>query len=239
VSIETCVIAARQSGSCSSSQAITAAEFTAVDLREQPARAVQIDQAGVEPVHPHLHPGRRFDLVAALPAAGLVDAEDPHRRRPAGQHLVGVGDERVMRDPPVHAHLDSHPGHRPQVISDRFGRRPPGPGSDPGPRRDLRWQRLGEYLPLALRHPAMPFPLVPQQHWPIRADPHIPRPGHYPFLRRRRLLPARRAPPRQLRVGRTMHYPPTGLVDQHPIDDQSIDRQQQRTTLVHARGPLN
>ena len=233
------MIPARQSGSCCLQPGDHRGRVAAVDLREQPARAVQIDQAGVEPVHPHLHPGRRFDLVAALPAAGLVDAEHPHRRRPVGQHLVGVGDERVVRDPPVHAHLGGHPGHRPQVITDRFGRRPAGPGGDPGPRRDLLGQRLGEHLPLALRYPAVPFPFVPQQHWPIRADPHIPRPGRHPLLRRRRLLPARRAPPRQLRVGRAVHHPPPGLVDQHPIDDQSVDRQQQRTTLVHARGPLN
>jgi len=30
-----------------------------------------------------------------------------------------------------------------------------------------------------------------------------------------------------------VHHPLARVVDQHPIDDQSFDPQQQRTTLVH------
>jgi len=47
--------------------------------------------------------------------------------------------------------------------------------------------------PPALRQRSSPsgaFPFVPQQHWPIRSDPQIPRPGRHPLFRRRRLLPA-------------------------------------------------
>src|SRR5664279_6157236 len=82
----------------------------------------------------------------------------------------GVGDERVVRDVPVHPALGGHPGHRTAMIADRHRRCPAGPGGDPGPRRDVLGQRLGEHLPLTLRYPATPFPFVPQ-HWSIRSDP--------------------------------------------------------------------
>lgn len=204
---------------------------------EQAAVAGQVDQAGVEPVHPGFLSGGGVSLVVGLAAARLVDTQDGHRRRRLGEHRGSVRDERVVRDAPVHAELRGDSGHRPGVVADRFRRQPAGPSGDPRPRGDLIGQALGEHLPLARGYPAPPFPLTPQQDRSILAQAHVPRSGRHPRLGRTRPFTALRAPARELRVGRAMHDPPAGRVADDPVDDQPVDVQQQRTTLIHARGP--
>src|SRR5664279_605752 len=54
------------------------------------------------------------------------------------------------------------------------------------------------------------------------------RPRDYPDIARQNVPPI---------IGRTVHHPPARVVDQHPIDGQSFDPQQQRTTLSMACGP--
>ena len=54
-----------------------------------------------------------------------------------GQHPLGVRDERVVRDPPVHAQLGGDRGHRPAMITDRLSSLPAGAGGDPGAGGDL------------------------------------------------------------------------------------------------------
>ena len=168
-------------------------------------------------------PSRGGSRRSPGPAPAVVRRAAPARRR-----------RRTPRArSPVHPALGGHTGHRAAVIADRHRGCPAGSGGDPGPRRDVLRQRLGEHLPLTLRHPTTPFPFVPQQHWPIRSDPQIPRPGSSPAPSARTTAAALRAPPHQLGAGRAVHHPLARVVDQHPIDDQSFDPQQQRTTLVH------
>jgi hypothetical protein len=133
VPIQTWVIPARQAGSCSCMPPDHHGRGAAVDLREQPAQTVQIDQASVEPV-PHRHPGRRLDLVLCPsrvgsrqsrgPATAAAPRAAPHRRRRRTRHARSASP----------CHLVGHRGHRPQMLTDRMRGHQTGPGGDPGPR---------------------------------------------------------------------------------------------------------
>lgn len=55
--------------------------------------AGDVDQAGVPAVHPHPPPEDRVVLPFGLAAAGLVDAQHPHRRQLGRQGLISDGDD--------------------------------------------------------------------------------------------------------------------------------------------------
>lgn len=62
-------------------------------LAEQPPGAVEVDEAGMPSIHQHPLAGGRVLFPARLAAAGLIDAEHPHRRRRA--ELTQRGPRRV------------------------------------------------------------------------------------------------------------------------------------------------
>ena len=74
----------------------------------------------------------------------------------------------------------------------------PSPAAAAGP----AWGQYVQGAPQAYAWPTFPAWQLPQILYTV-----IPWPGRHPLLRRYRLLPARRAPSRQLRVGRAVHYP--------------------------------
>jgi hypothetical protein len=224
VSIATWVIPARQASLCCSIHSMTVLELRPLTCANSPPAPLTRDQAGVEPVDPHLHPGVGVDLVAALPAAGLIDAQNGHCRRwPGdGDQQVGVGDERAVRDRPGHAVLPGDIGHRPGVLADRFGGTLPQPGRQPRSGRDAR-ERFGERLPFAPPDFATPLLFAPQQDRDVGSDRHISRAGRHPTFRRAGLLAALRAPPRQLRVRHTLGDPPAVHVQPDVHDVESFD----------------
>jgi hypothetical protein len=89
----------------------------ALALPQQALIAGQVDESGVPRVDPHPPPACRASLPAGLAAAGLVDAEHPHRLG-FGQQRLGVGDERSVRGRPRHPVSVGDLGHRAGRVAD-------------------------------------------------------------------------------------------------------------------------
>jgi hypothetical protein len=107
---------------------------TPEDLAEQALAAVEVDEAGVPPIHQHPLPGDRVLLPPWLTAAGLIDAQHPGRRR-RSEHAIGDLDERRVRCRPRHPESVGHLTDGAVRVPDRDGDRLPQPPRGPCPRR--------------------------------------------------------------------------------------------------------
>ena len=108
---------------------------TAADLRQQALIAGDVDQAGVPAVHPDPAPGVGVGLPFRLAAAGLVDAQHPHRVRFGVEHRIGHRDDVVVDGVPAAVVVGGDSGHRAVLVEDLSGHRRLGPRSHPRPCR--------------------------------------------------------------------------------------------------------
>jgi hypothetical protein len=235
MSIATTATPARQAGSRAASQAPAS---PAARPSTCPSRPWTPDRS-TNPVCHRVggHRGRaglRIDAVAGPTAAGLIDAQRGHWLRLLGQQHGGLPLERGRHGRPGQPVVTPGLRDRPAADRDRLTGRRLEPGGDPRPRRQLR-RRLGERAPPTALRPTAPPPLAPHQPRPGRPG-HVPGPGHHPAPRRDRRCSARRAHRLDIGSGGQMHHPaPVGRVELDPVHHHTVQPQQQRRIVVHAR----